>query len=147
MQDFIVMPTHTFTTITAYIILTYVSNNSRAIYRGHTLMVLSHQRKTTTRQRQDKSWTCAFLLCLSHQVCRTWCERHNRNAQVQHLSRRCLALVWKHHDTSRSKFHDLFVNSKDLCHKLKDLITLRKCPKLVTERPDEIWKLKKEFFK
>ena len=30
-----------------------------------------------------------------------WCERHNRNAQVQHkfvlLSWRCLALVWKHH--------------------------------------------------
>ena len=57
------------------------------------LMVLSHQSKTTTRQRQDKSWTCAFLLCLSHQVCRTWCERHNRNAQVQHLSCRCLVVV------------------------------------------------------
>ena len=56
-------------------------------------MVLSHQSKTTTRQRQDKSWTCAFLLCLSHQVCRTWCERHNRNAQVQLLSCRCLVVV------------------------------------------------------
>ena len=57
------------------------------------LMVLSHQSKTTTRQRQDKSWTCAFLLCLSHQVRQTWCERHNRNAQVQLLSCRCLVVV------------------------------------------------------
>ena len=58
-----------------------------------TLMVLSHQSKTTTRQRQDKCWTCAFLLCLSHQVRQTWCERHNRNAQVQLLSCRCLVVV------------------------------------------------------
>ena len=59
------------------------------------LMVFSHQSKTTTRRRQDKCWTCAFLWCLSHQVCRTWCEteRLHRNAQVQHLSCRCLDLV------------------------------------------------------
>ena len=57
------------------------------------LMVFSHQSKTTTRQRQDKCWTCAFLWCLSHQVCRTWCERHHRNAQVQHLSCHCLVVV------------------------------------------------------
>ena len=41
----------------------------------HTVMVFSHQSKTTIRRRQDKCWTCAFLWCLSHQVCRTWCER------------------------------------------------------------------------
>ena len=51
----------------------------------------------TRARRQDKCWTCAFLWCLSHQTCRTWCERHHRNAQVHHLSCRCLALVWKHH--------------------------------------------------
>ena len=61
------------------------------------VMVFLHQSKKMTRQRQDTSWTCAFLWCLSHQICRTWCERHNRNAQVQHLSCPCLALVWKHH--------------------------------------------------
>ena len=49
-------------------------------------MVFSHQSKTTTRQRQDTCWTCAFLWCLSHLVCRTWCERHNRNALVVVLS-------------------------------------------------------------
>ena len=48
---------------------------------------------TRARQRQDKCWTCAFLLCLSHQVRQTWCERHNRNAQVQLLSCRCLVVV------------------------------------------------------
>ena len=57
----------------------------------HTRFV-SCQSKTTTRQRQDKCWTCAFLWYLSHQICRTWCERHNRNAQVQHLSC-CLVVV------------------------------------------------------
>ena len=67
------------------------------IFTMKSVMVFSHQSKTTTRQRQDKSWTCAFLWCLSHQTCRTWCERHNRNAPVQLLSCRCLALVWKHH--------------------------------------------------
>ena len=40
---------------------------------GHSVMVFSHQSKTTT--------------------CQTWCERHHRNAQVKHLSCRCLALV------------------------------------------------------
>ena len=55
-------------------------------------MVFSHQSKTTTRQRQDKCWTCAFLWSLSHQVRQTWCERHHRNAQVQHLSC-CLVVV------------------------------------------------------
>ena len=40
-------------------------------------MVFSHQSKTTTRP----------------QTCRTWCERHHRNAQVQHLSCRCLVVV------------------------------------------------------
>ena len=58
-----------------------------------TIMVFSHQSKTTTRQRQDKCWTCAFLWCLSHQVRQTRCERHHRNAQVQHLSCRCLVVV------------------------------------------------------
>ena len=48
---------------------------------------------TRARQRQDKSWTCAFLWCLSHQVRHVWCERHHRNAQVQHLSCRCLVVV------------------------------------------------------
>ena len=48
---------------------------------------------TRARQRQDKCWTCAFLWCLSHQVCRTWCERYHRNAQVQHLSYLALE-VW-----------------------------------------------------
>ena len=67
------------------------------LYLIQTVMVFSHQSKTTTRQRQDKCWTCAFLWSLSHQVCRTWCERLHRNAQVQHLSCHCLALVWKHH--------------------------------------------------
>ena len=56
------------------------------------VMVFSHQSKTTTRQ--DKCWTCAFLWCLSHQTCRTWCERHHRNAQVQHLSCRLVVLLW-----------------------------------------------------
>ena len=55
------------------------------------VMVFSHQSKTTTTQ-QDKSWTCEFLLCLSHQTCRTWCERHHRNVQVQLLSC-CLVVV------------------------------------------------------
>ena len=53
-------------------------------------MVFSHQSKTTTRQRQDKCWTCHFL---SPQVRQTWCERHHRNVQVQHLSCRCLVVV------------------------------------------------------
>ena len=26
-------------------------------------------------------------------ICRTWCERHNRNAQVQHVSCHCLVVV------------------------------------------------------
>ena len=50
-----------------------------------------HTRARQHLTRQDKSWTCAFLWCLSHQTCRTWCERHNRN--VQHLSCRCLVVV------------------------------------------------------
>ena len=57
------------------------------------LSEFSHQSKTTTRQRQDKCWTCAFLWCLSHQVWQTRCERHHRNAQVQHLSCPCLVDV------------------------------------------------------
>ena len=68
-----------------------------------TLMVCSHQIKTTTRQRQDKCWTCAFLWCLSHQVCRT-CHgvkgfifmECTGSTFVFLLSCRCLALVWKH---------------------------------------------------
>ena len=70
-----------------------MSNISDNIDKSSYIMVVSHQSKTTTRQRQDKCWTYAFLWCLSHQVCRTWCERHNRNAQVQHLSCRCLVVV------------------------------------------------------
>ena len=62
-------------------------------------MAFSHQSKTTTTQQQDKCLTCAFLWSLSHQVRQTWCERYHMNAQVQHLSCRCLALVWKHHKT------------------------------------------------
>ena len=56
------------------------------------LMVFSHQSKTTTRQRQYKWWTCAFLWCLSHQVRHVWCENYHRNVQVQHLSC-CLVLL------------------------------------------------------
>ena len=77
-----------------------------------TLKVFSHQSKTTTRQRQDKCWTCAFLWWLSHQTCRTWCERHHRNAQVQHLSCRCLALVWKHHKTTQHLTQKIDAGSK-----------------------------------
>ena len=75
-----------------------------------------HDDKTMTRQRQDKCWTCAFLWCLSHRHCWTWWERHHRNAQVQHLSCRGLALVWKHHCTCLSTgcFHlsSLFAGNK-----------------------------------
>ena len=46
--------------------------------------------KTTTRQKLNL-WIP--ILCLSHQICRTWCEKDNRNAQVQHLSCCCLVVV------------------------------------------------------
>ena len=56
---------------------------------GSTVMVLSHQSKTTTRQ--------ILNLCISMmpftQVRQTWWERHNRNAQVQLLSCGCLVVV------------------------------------------------------
>ena len=67
---------------------------------------------TRARQRQDNKKTtrqmlnlCIPLWCLSHQTCRTWCERHHSGMHrfnicllvVFLLSCRCLALVWKHH--------------------------------------------------
>ena len=30
---------------------------------------------------------------IQNQTCRTWCDRHHRNAQVQHLSCRCIVIV------------------------------------------------------
>ena len=56
-----------------------------------------HTRAIQEDKDKTRCWTCAFLWCLSRQVRHVWCERHHSNAQVQHLSCRCLALVWKHH--------------------------------------------------
>ena len=42
---------------------------------------------------------------------------------------------------------DYFMTFKDLFHIFKDLITLWYCLELVTEIPDEMRKLKKDFFK
>ena len=45
--------------------------------------------KTTTRQMLN------LCIPMMHMICRNchWCERHHRNAQVQHLSCRCLVVV------------------------------------------------------
>ena len=65
--------------------------------------VFSHQSKTRTRQWQDKCWIVHFYMMpftpgLSDLV---W-KASYRNAQVQHLSCRCLALGWKHHKSEYS---------------------------------------------
>ena len=61
-------------------------------------MPLTVRLQYVTQSESEPSASLLFnLWCfhtrLSHLVCWTWCERHHRNAQVQHLSCRCLALV------------------------------------------------------
>ena len=53
--------------------------------------------QTRARQRQDNDKTNVEPVhsydAFHTSRCRTWCERHHRNAQVQHLSCRCLVVV------------------------------------------------------
>ena len=77
------------------------------------VMVFSLQSKTTTRQWQDKRWTCACLWCLSHQVRHVW---HHRNAQVNI----CLVVVllWCENTSSHAKCLILLDKFNNYIHSL-----------------------------